>query len=179
MRTEAASQKRNGFRHGLGTYRFPNGCRYEGVWSNGKQHGHGVLYYKDGQRYEGSFANGDKHGQGFHCGPNFVAHGMWAYDKQHGQGRFVFADGSEAQGEFISGNKEGVWTLVAPPAVYGKNVTTTVLWRQNILIKFCDEPTIVLESRSPVSKITDAIALWLDLLEARQKSPQEQEELGV
>ena len=43
---------------GFGKYYYPDGDRYEGLFSNNKREGKGVYFYIDGSRYEGEFKNG-------------------------------------------------------------------------------------------------------------------------
>ena len=58
----------NNVRHGVGTYAYSNGFRYEGEWVNGKKHGHGRMWLgEDGPEsiyYEGAFVNGEIEGHG-------------------------------------------------------------------------------------------------------------------
>lgn len=42
-----------GQRHGLGSYNFLDGERYEGEWRNGHMHGQGTFYESDGAKYVG------------------------------------------------------------------------------------------------------------------------------
>ncbi len=41
--------------HLQGTYRFKNGARYVGGYSDNVKHGQGTFYYPDGSIYEGAF----------------------------------------------------------------------------------------------------------------------------
>ncbi len=42
----------NDYRHGIGTYNFPNGNTYTGNWIKGNITGHGIFIWSDGDRYE-------------------------------------------------------------------------------------------------------------------------------
>ena len=46
------------YRHGQGTYSWPDGRKYEGAYENDKKHGFGVYTWQDGRKYEGYWLNG-------------------------------------------------------------------------------------------------------------------------
>ncbi len=49
---------------GYGTFLFPSGDRYVGMFRAGKPHGVGSILYANGDRYEGQMENGNLNGQG-------------------------------------------------------------------------------------------------------------------
>lgn len=51
--------------HGRGTWKLPDGTKYEGQLSNGQMHGQGKLTTPDGSYYVGGFLNGKMHGHGY------------------------------------------------------------------------------------------------------------------
>ena len=44
--------------HGMGTYTWKDGRKYEGEYNLDKKHGYGVYIWADGRQYEGNWANG-------------------------------------------------------------------------------------------------------------------------
>src|SRR4051812_47120264 len=50
--------------HGMGTYFFSDGTRYDGEWENDMSHGKGSFLYSDGAKYIGAFSRDQKHGPG-------------------------------------------------------------------------------------------------------------------
>ena len=46
--------KKNGMRHGKGSFYYQDGGMYNGEWKENKMHGYGSLYYQSGKlAYEG------------------------------------------------------------------------------------------------------------------------------
>ncbi|MCQ2224473.1 MAG: hypothetical protein MJZ14_01950 [Paludibacteraceae bacterium] len=89
---------------GYGEFRFPDGRKYEGEWSNGTLHGNGVMTWPNGNRYEGLFANGKREGYGVMTwGSGNEYKGYWANDMWHGKGVKVSSDGVRKEGEFRNG----------------------------------------------------------------------------
>ncbi len=48
-----------------GTYTWPDGRRYDGMWEENRMHGHGVYTDASGHKWEGQFYNGS--GPGLTC----------------------------------------------------------------------------------------------------------------
>ena len=75
-----------------GTYRFRNGARYVGQYSQNQKHGKGIFYYPDGSVYDGDWNYDRKEGVGKYTYPNGdVYHGEWDHEERHGQGTYTFA----------------------------------------------------------------------------------------
>ncbi|MBF0186832.1 MAG: hypothetical protein HQL50_02785 [Magnetococcales bacterium] len=49
---------------GRGSYLYPNGDRYVGMFRDGERHGDGIMYYDNGDRWVGQFVNGRRSGRG-------------------------------------------------------------------------------------------------------------------
>lgn len=49
--------------HGMGTFEYDTGFKYEGEWKNGKKNGKGTFYYRNGKTATGSFKDGLYHGE--------------------------------------------------------------------------------------------------------------------
>lgn len=100
-----------GVRHGVGTLRGPGGfpC-YEGEWRNGRRHGMGKLVYaKGGDVYEGQWVDDMREGQGTltHANGNTYT-GSWAADVKNGHGTFAWLDRREEYvGEWKDGKPHG------------------------------------------------------------------------
>mmetsp|Transcript_128412 Transcript_128412/g.235431 ORF Transcript_128412/g.235431 Transcript_128412/m.235431 type:complete len:84 (+) Transcript_128412:609-860(+) len=47
-------------RHGEGTYTWPDGRQYKGLWNKGKQHGVGAAIDAEGQRVEFEWSQGQR-----------------------------------------------------------------------------------------------------------------------
>ena len=56
-------EKKSGWPHGYGTYRYEYGT-YKGYFHMNKWHGKGKLIYKYGPIYEGEWYLGERHGEG-------------------------------------------------------------------------------------------------------------------
>ena len=69
--------------NGKGTFKWPNGDRYEGDWVNGQRTGQGKYFYNDGGGiYTGEWKNNNRHGEGtmiWNDGVKEVA--IWEMDK--------------------------------------------------------------------------------------------------
>lgn len=126
-----------GQNHGLGTYLWSDGSRYEGEFSKDSFAGYGVLYMPDGRTvYEGEFKNSQPHGlgtfyytagsryvgewaNGVECGTGIlydadsrvVYFGAWNNGKPNGKGVYNWADGRKYIGAFRDGKSHGKGTL--------------------------------------------------------------------
>merc|ERR1711914_17580 len=101
-------------RHGEGTYKFKNGARYVGVYSENKKDGKGTFYYPDGSIYEGQWTDDRKHGQGTYTYPNGDTYeGNWTHDLRNGTGTYTYASsGSRYIGQWVNGKADGPGELV-------------------------------------------------------------------
>ena len=50
--------------HGRGTYKWPDGRKFEGNYENDRKEGHGVYTWPDGRVYDGQWHAGKQHGEG-------------------------------------------------------------------------------------------------------------------
>ena len=50
--------------HGVGTFTWVDGRKYEGQFVDDRKEGHGVFTWSDGRTYEGSWKDGKQHGEG-------------------------------------------------------------------------------------------------------------------
>jgi hypothetical protein len=129
---------RRGFKHGIGTYTFPNGSVYEGRWRFDKMDGEGTLIYQNGTRYKGEFAEGTIsgygslnypdgssytgsfiegtfNGEGTFTNPNGTTYtGWWADGLAQGRGKQTFASGAVYQGLFRKGKPHGQGIMLYP-----------------------------------------------------------------
>ena len=53
-----------GEQHGVGTFWFANGDRYEGLWKNGEYQGEGLYFASNGMKHYGYFNKGEIEGLG-------------------------------------------------------------------------------------------------------------------
>lgn len=85
-------------------YRFTNGDKYVGDWSNGRPHGQGKYYFASQERYEGEFRFGKFEGTGTMFYPDGAYYtGGWKQNVKNGQGRLVYTDGSVREGKWVNG----------------------------------------------------------------------------
>ena len=50
--------------NGRGTYKWPDGRKYEGEYSDDRKEGYGVYTWPDGRVYDGQWHAGKQHGEG-------------------------------------------------------------------------------------------------------------------
>lgn len=81
-----------GQKHGTGDYRWANGQRYRGQYSNDRRNGQGRLEFSDGDAYEGGFVDGVMHGFGI----------------------YRWRDGRTYVGQHSSGSREGFAKMSVP-----------------------------------------------------------------
>lgn len=85
--------------NGSGTYKFPNGDRYEGQWKDGKMHGKGLYEFANGDRYEGDFHEGKRDGTGKYVWKGKGTYvGQWKADKREGFGEFKWPNSATYRG---------------------------------------------------------------------------------
>jgi hypothetical protein len=65
-------------RHGQGTQVWPDGAKYDGLWSNNKANGKGTFWHVHGDKYSGE----------------------WLDDKAHGVGTYTHANGARYEGHW-------------------------------------------------------------------------------
>ncbi len=90
--------------NGSGTWRYPDGGKYVGLWQNGMRDGQGTDYFANGDKYVGQFVNDTRSGHGTsteHDGDVYT--GQWTNNWQNGQGRYVFSDGVVNEGQYVNG----------------------------------------------------------------------------
>ena len=83
---------------------WPDGIKYDGMWSGNKKHGKGVLKWLDGSReYNGDFKDDERHGQGTYIWDNGTKsyRGFWRNGLKDGIG-FV-------RDEFDFVERKGLW----------------------------------------------------------------------
>ncbi|XP_026191034.1 radial spoke head 1 homolog [Cyclospora cayetanensis] len=94
-----------GRREGYGTYAFPNGDKYEGLYKNGKRHGKGRLTFSDGGFFHGEFLCGQREGMGVRRFANGDFYfGEWKKGLYNGQGTYTFGQNKQKlKGEWVAG----------------------------------------------------------------------------
>ena len=131
-------QTKDGLRHGVGTYNFPNKTfTYTGQWENGLMHGRGTFkafnlhtvtgnfenneihghaskLYQNGNEYEGKFKNGEPHGQGLFKNPSTgeTYQGLFVTGNRHGKGLLTNKSGTY-EGSFESNVRSGFGTFTS------------------------------------------------------------------
>jgi len=74
-------ERKNGKRHGQGTYTFANGNKYVGEWKDDKFHGQGTFTWANGDQYIGEWKDSKKHGKGTKTYTDgSVEKGIWKND---------------------------------------------------------------------------------------------------
>ncbi len=100
-------------RSGYGVFRFANGDKYVGSWSNGQPHGQGKYYFASRERYEGDFRYGKFDGTGTMYYPDGAYYtGGWTKNLKNGKGKLyrtngTITEGSWANGKYSGGNTSG------------------------------------------------------------------------
>ena len=97
---------------GFGTYTWPNGDKYEGMFKNDDLHGQGTYTWSDGSKYIGNHKDGKGNGQGTliwitgdAAGDKYV--GELKDDLIDGQGTYTWANGDKYIGTFKNELKHG------------------------------------------------------------------------
>jgi len=87
---------------------------YQGAWKDGKKHGIGKFTYPDGGKYEGEWQDDKAEGQGVFVSDISVYDGAWMTDLKHGRGKEEFNDGTTYEGDFNQGHRHGHGVLRWP-----------------------------------------------------------------
>ncbi len=99
---------RDGKINGKGTLYFSNGNKYIGNWKQFYREGEGELFYTDGGYYKGQFKKSKFNGQGYYKYPNGDTYnGNWKNNLSEGQGTYTYKGGNRYEGNFKSGKFEG------------------------------------------------------------------------
>ena len=108
-----------GHLNGPGVFRFANGDRYEGVFTDDKLNGRGVLTTAEGNEYRGEFLVFRMNGRGVFRYKNGDRYeGEFRNDLPNGQGRAVWANGTVYDGQFRDGVPDGKGTYRAAAQTY-------------------------------------------------------------
>ncbi|MEE6513301.1 hypothetical protein FKM82_020845 [Ascaphus truei] len=95
-------------KHGLGTFMYPDGSKYEGDWVGDQRHGQGIYSYANGDSYNGDWFAHQRHGQGVYryadTGSKYI--GTWVNGKQEGAGELIHQN-HRYQGSFTSNSLLG------------------------------------------------------------------------
>ncbi|MDB4109328.1 hypothetical protein N9558_02835, partial [Porticoccaceae bacterium] len=88
-------------KHGQGTFTWPDGKKYVGLYKAGKYDGQGTFTWPDGKKYVGQWKDDKYDGQGTHTWPDGQKHvGQWKGGSRHGKGSHTRTDGSKYVGQF-------------------------------------------------------------------------------
>ena len=102
--------------------RFKNGARYIGEWRENKKHGEGTFIYPDGSKYEGvwflscvnllppALFSAVWHCQlpSVLCGlPLLLSAGAWVDDQRSGVGKYTYVNGDYYEGEWLHHQRQG------------------------------------------------------------------------
>jgi hypothetical protein len=113
---------RDGFFHGPGVARRPNGGMMRGTWINSVAVGHfeDVSDKPGGGRYEGEFSDTSRQGQGtLYSASGYVYNGTFRYNEMHGEGTRMYKDGTIYNGSSARGSIHGYGKMIyASSAVY-------------------------------------------------------------
>ncbi len=101
-------ETRKNFKHGEGTFTWPDGAKYRGSWRYDLMHGEGKMSWPNGAYYLGEWREGRKQGKGKFYWPNGDIYvGSWVDGTQNGNGKFTYANGTVYEGTFKNGEIDG------------------------------------------------------------------------
>lgn len=129
-----SGQQSNGFPQGIGKAKVQYGhfwTEYQGEWHKGVPHGVGEFRWSDGCLYKGDVSKGVIQGRGkmfFHDGDSYI--GAWAKDEEHGFGTYFFKNGDQYKGLFKEGRFHGRGSFLSKSGQKDSG-----LWQNDILIK--------------------------------------------
>ena len=106
-------QKGTQIRHGRGFFKWGDGEKYIGYWSNNKREGHGINFYNNGNVYKGLYKNGKKEGKGRYEWKNGdIYEGEWKNGVKEGEGIYYCSNGDYYKGLFVNDkiNGQGIYT---------------------------------------------------------------------
>ena len=106
-------QKGTLIRHGRGYFKWSDGEKYIGYWSNNKREGQGINYYNNGNIYKGMYKNGQKEGKGRYEWKNGdIYEGDWKNGVKEGEGIYYCSNGDYYRGLFVNDKicGQGVYT---------------------------------------------------------------------
>lgn len=88
---------------------YPNGCLYEGWFSNNEPHGNGRMIFPFGERhFLGNWEKGKRNGYGvIHLSDGESYKGQWKDNKFDGKGCYEYANSGRYNGEWKQGEKHG------------------------------------------------------------------------
>ena len=111
-------------RSGYGVFRFANGDKYVGAWSNGQPHGQGKYYFASKERYEGNFQYGKFDGTGTMFYPDGAYYtGSWRKNLKNGFGKLVRTNGAVTEGTWTNGKYSGGNTVTASNTAVVQNTS--------------------------------------------------------
>ena len=112
---------------GFGTYTWPNGEKYEGLWKNDVPNGLGTYTWDGGNKYIGNHKDGKGNGQGTliwttgdAAGDKYV--GEIKDDVIEGQGTYTWANGDKFLGTFKNEKMNGHGTFIWGPGEHAGDV---------------------------------------------------------
>jgi hypothetical protein len=103
-------------KHGIGTYYWSDGSKYEGEWKENNLHGYGFYNFTDNRSYIGQWRNNVMHGYGefnWKDGKKYV--GYYINDKKEGFGIYHWQVHNKAYiGFWRDGKQDGVGKYITP-----------------------------------------------------------------
>lgn len=105
----------NASKEGQGEYRWPDGNRYLGEWSQNMLNGRGLFIWHDERLYLGDWKDNMMHGEGIYkWGDGRIFMGQYKDDRKEGLGVYLWADGRAYNGEWHQGKQHGVGFYIVP-----------------------------------------------------------------